>query len=199
MTFAGAIDRALTVVVTATTLTSAGWIVFGGSLVGDAHAPAKPAARAPVAVAEPVADIALQVPVQGVGAAELRDSFADRRDAGSRPHEAIDIPAPAGTPVLAAAAGTVEKLFLSKAGGLTIYVRSPDRRLIAYYAHLEAYAPGLAAGQQVARGQQIGTVGSSGNADSAVPHLHFAIMQADPAAGWWQRGKPINPYPLLVR
>jgi murein DD-endopeptidase MepM/ murein hydrolase activator NlpD len=105
--------------------------------------------------------------------------------------------APAGTPVVAADAGTVEKLFLSEAGGNTIYVRSTDRRTIHYYAHLQAYAAGLAEGQPVRRGQRLGTVGSTGNADPAAPHLHFAILRIAPEAHWWEPTTAIDPFPLL--
>jgi murein DD-endopeptidase MepM/ murein hydrolase activator NlpD len=106
--------------------------------------------------------------------------------------------APEGTPVIAAAPGTVEKLFFSQGGGgITIYVRSPDQRWTYYYAHLSAYAPGLAEGQQVKRGQVIARVGHTGDASAAGPHLHFAINQMAPGERWWQ-GTPINPYPLLA-
>lgn len=188
----GFFDRLLTVAVTAT-LTSAGWIIYGSNLSGADPAPVPP----PPPTAALARSAALQIPVAGVRAADLRDSFTDSRQQGERPHDAIDIPAPAGTPVLAAGAGTVEKLFLSKAGGLTVYVRPDDRLTIHYYAHLQAYAPGLAEGQRVSAGQQIGTVGSSGNADPAVPHLHFAVMRMAADAKWWQSGPAINPYPLL--
>lgn len=138
------------------------------------------------------------IPVAGVRADQLTDTFNDGREGGSRLHEAIDIMAPTGTPVIAAAGGTVEKLFRSDAGGLTIYIRSPDRRTITYYAHLDAYAPGLAEGQQVRAGQALGTVGYSGNASPAAPHLHFAILETTPQAKWWEPARAINPYPLLA-
>ena len=138
------------------------------------------------------------LPVAGVTPDRLIDTFNQARDGGSRVHEAIDIIAPLGTPIVAAVGGTVEKLFTSNAGGLTVYVRSPDKRTITYYAHLDAYAPGLAEKQQLRRGQPIGTVGISGNADPAVPHLHFAIMQTRPDAGWWEPASAINPYPVLM-
>lgn len=138
------------------------------------------------------------VPVAGVRGDQLSDTFTQARDSGARVHDAIDIMAPRGTPVIAAVAGTVEKLFNSRAGGLTVYVRSPDRRTITYYAHLDAYAPGLAEGQQLRQGQAIGTVGSTGNADPAAPHLHFAIMQTTPEAGWWEPANAVNPYPALT-
>jgi murein DD-endopeptidase MepM/ murein hydrolase activator NlpD len=139
---------------------------------------------------------ALLIPVADVGPQQLRDSFADGRG-GSRVHEAIDILAPAGTPVLAAADGRIVKLFSSVPGGLTIYQFDPGETLAYYYAHLQRYADGLAEGQQVRRGDVIGYVGSSGNADPAAPHLHFAIFMLGPEKHWWQ-GTAVNPYPLLV-
>jgi len=99
--------------------------------------------------------------------------------------------------VFAAADGTIEKLFNSVRGGLTIYERSNDQRWVYYYAHLSAYAPGLAEGQRVKRGQLIGLVGHSGDANPAGPHLHFAINQMAEGEKWWH-GTPINPYPLLA-
>lgn len=140
---------------------------------------------------------ALRIPVAGVRPEQLSDTFAQAREQGLRSHDAIDIPAPRGTPVLAAAAGRVEKLFLSKPGGKTIYIRSGDGRRIYYYAHLDQYAPSLSEGQQVSAGQVLGAVGSTGNADPSVPHLHFAVMQTDPDARWWEPALAINPYPLL--
>ncbi|HKR24598.1 MAG TPA: M23 family metallopeptidase [Allosphingosinicella sp.] len=139
----------------------------------------------------------LLIPVEGVRADQLRDTFAEARGAG-RPHDAIDIMAPRGTAVIAVAEGTVEKLFFSRGGGgITAYVRSPDRRLIYYYAHLDSYAPGLREGRAVRRGDPIGTVGSTGNASPAGPHLHFAVHEMRPGERWWE-GRAVNPYPLLA-
>ncbi len=137
------------------------------------------------------------VPVSGVAPSKLVDTYSQARAAGARVHDAIDILAAEGTPVIAAAPGRIEKLFLSEDGGNTIYVRSGDRRRIFYYAHLAAYAPGLREGQVVRQGQVLGTVGHTGNADPAAPHLHFAVWNADPRQGWSQDALPINPYPLL--
>lgn len=137
----------------------------------------------------------LLLPVQGVGAGALQDTFNDARAQG-RSHEAIDIMAPAGTPVLAVADGTVEKLFTSVAGGLTVYQFEPTGRYAYYYAHLQGYAPGLAEKQALRRGDLIGYVGSTGNANPAAPHLHFAVFVLGPERRWWQ-GTAINPYPLL--
>ena len=201
---------ASTAVVTAT-LTSAFWIFAyntGALPTADARkvkgagdvAVVDPASGPPVAIAEgvEVGPAGLAIPVAGVKAKELTDTFTQARAGGARVHDAIDIMADEGTPVIAASDGTVEKLFFSEGGGgITAYVRSPDQRWTYYYAHLQGYAPGLAEGQQVKRGQVIGRVGSTGNAAAAGPHLHFAINQMRAGEKWWQ-GTPINPYPLLA-
>lgn len=138
------------------------------------------------------------VPVANVDAADLADTYTQSRAGGARVHNAIDIMAPNGTAVIAAAPGIVEKLFYSNGGGgVTAYVRSPDRRWLYYYAHLEGYAPGLKEGRQVKRGDPIGTVGTTGNANPAGPHLHFAVYRMAPGEKWY-KGTPINPYPLLA-
>ena len=141
---------------------------------------------------------ALIVPVSGVRADELVDTFTQSRAKGARRHDAIDIMAAAGTPVIAAASGKVARLFQSKDGGNTVYVRSPDRRTIYYYAHLSSYAPSLAEGKRLAAGDPIGRVGSTGNASPEAPHLHFAIMRTDPARPWYDDDNAINPFPLLT-
>lgn len=217
------IDRILTILITAT-LTSAVWIVAGGSLIEYAGGPREPApapadaqiqpprSAGPAAEptpAEPVEGEALReaaagggdnllIPVLNVRASELADTFVQTRDGGARLHEALDIMAPVGTTVQSAAAGTIEKLHRSRAGGNTIYVRSTDGTTIHYYAHLENYAEGLREGQRIRRGQRLGTVGSSGNAERDAPHLHFAILQTTADAEWWEPANAINPYPLLT-
>jgi murein DD-endopeptidase MepM/ murein hydrolase activator NlpD len=152
----------------------------------------------PVVVAQQVqvAPSGLALPVVGVKAEQLSDTYDDARGQGRR-HDAIDIMAAEGTPVIAAADGTIEKLFNSVRGGITIYERSTDQKWIYYYAHLSAYAPGLAEGQQVKRGQVIGRVGHTGDASAAGPHLHFASNSMGPSDRWWN-GTAINPYPLLA-
>ncbi|ARZ75543.1 endopeptidase [Stenotrophomonas sp. WZN-1] len=137
----------------------------------------------------------LLLPVQGVAASQLRDTFTDARSEG-RVHDAIDIMADAGTPVLAVADGTVEKLFDSARGGLTIYQFEPSGRWCYYYAHLQRYADGLAEKQVIKRGDVIGYVGSTGNASADAPHLHFEVHVLGPEKQWW-KGESINPYPLL--
>jgi peptidoglycan LD-endopeptidase LytH len=136
----------------------------------------------------------LEIPVDGVDDDDLRDTFSDAR--GGRSHEAIDIMAARGTPVLSVEDGRVAKLFDSKQGGLTIYVFDPTSTYCYYYAHLDRYAAGLKEGQTVKRGQVIGQVGSTGNAAEDAPHLHFAIFRLTAERQWW-KGTPINPYPVL--
>lgn len=140
----------------------------------------------------------LAIPVAGVRADQLADTYTQARAGGTRLHDAIDIMAPRGTPVVASAPGRVEKLFFSRGGGgISAYIRSPDDRWSYYYAHLDAYAPGLREGMAVRRGDRIGTVGSTGNASPDGPHLHFAIRRMV-AGERWHQGSAINPYPLLA-
>ncbi|SMF60723.1 M23 family metallopeptidase [Allosphingosinicella indica] len=197
----------LTIVVTAVVtclFTSLFWIAaYSSGSKGEAEQaasgdppPPKAQPDAPRTVA--VAPSGLALPVAGVRPDQLVDTYNQARAGGDRSHDAIDIMAPAGTPVVAAAPGTVEKLFFSEGGGgITAYVRSNDRNWIYYYAHLQSYAPGLAEGQRIARGAPVGLVGSTGNASPEGPHLHFAIHRTAPAASWHE-GEAINPYPLLA-
>jgi len=137
----------------------------------------------------------LVIPVAGVKSNQLLDTFADARSEG-RIHDAIDIPAPAGTAVLAAADGEVVKLFQSERGGTTIYQLSADKKLVFYYAHLQGYADGLVVGKVVRQGEVIAYVGDTGNAGAGNFHLHFSIsVIADPGRYW--EGTNINPFPLL--
>jgi peptidoglycan LD-endopeptidase LytH len=134
------------------------------------------------------------VPVAGVGRSAMHDMFNESR--GNRRHEAIDILAPKGTPVIATDDGVVKKLFTSKPGGLTVYQFDPDQRFCYYYAHLDRYAPGLHEGQLLRRGEVLGYVGTTGNAGNT-PHLHFALIRLDKERRWW-KGTYVNPYPLLA-
>ena len=135
-------------------------------------------------------------PIRGVKASELRDTFNEVHN-GHR-HEAIDISEPEGTPVRAVVDGTIKKLFLSKAGGNTIYEFDHGSVYCYYYAHLERYSNGLHDGMSVSQGDVIGYVGSTGNASPTAPHLHFAIYLLGPQKRWW-KGSPIDPYPILER
>jgi peptidoglycan LD-endopeptidase LytH len=139
----------------------------------------------------------LRLPIDGADIAELRGSFDERR-APDHAHEAVDIPAPRNTPIHAVDDGSIAKLFLSKAGGRTIYQFDSTTRFSYYYAHLERYADGLREGQQISRGEVIGYVGTSGNAPPGAPHLHFAVFELTPQKHWWQ-GRAVDPYLVFHR
>ncbi len=239
----GAVDRILTIIVTAT-ITSMVWIVAGGSLIemsdsdsqiektrpGQAASSANPPLTRETVAAEdegeeprPQASLAerernvispdrasatrprssdlgqLVIPVLNVRPDDLSDSFLAERDGGARLHEAIDIMAPKGTSVIAAAPGTIERIYQSETGGNSLYIRSTDKQTIFYYAHLDKYAPGLKEGQKVRRGQRLGAVGTTGNAAPDAPHLHFSIMRTTKDAQWWEPTNAINPYPYLAK
>jgi murein DD-endopeptidase MepM/ murein hydrolase activator NlpD len=160
--------------------------------VEPAVAPSTPAETVSV---EALSARDLKIPVDGVDREDLRDTFTESR--GSRSHEALDILAPRNAKVLAVEDGRIQKLFTSKAGGLTIYEFDPTETFAYYYAHLDRYAEGLREGQPVQRGDVIGYVGSSGNASPDAPHLHFAIFRLGPERQWW-KGEAINPYLALT-
>ncbi len=142
---------------------------------------------------ERLARRALAFPVAGFDLRRLVDNFAEMR--GDRVHEAIDIPAPRGTPVLAVDDGPVQKLFVSHAGGNTVYQFDPTGTFCYYYAHLDAYEPGLAEGRVLRKGERLGLVGTSGNSPPNAPHLHFTIFKLGDDKRWWE-GTPLNPFPL---
>jgi peptidoglycan LD-endopeptidase LytH len=148
--------------------------------------------------AEPVPELRdrhLELPVNDAVRRDLRDSFYETRGS-NRSHEAIDIMTPRNTPIVAVEAGTIARLFESKAGGNTVYQFDPTTRYVYYYAHLERYADGLKEGDVVGRGQVLGYAGTSGNASKDAPHLHFAIFRLTEKKRWWQ-GTPIDPYDVL--
>lgn len=157
-------------------------------------APPPVVANEPPSMHDADAPRAMIVPVAGVARSAVRDTFHETR--GSRRHEAIDILAPTGTPVIATDDGVVKKLFTSKPGGLTVYQFDPDQRFCYYYAHLDRYAPGLHEGQLLRRGEVLGYVGTTGNAGNT-PHLHFALIRLDKDRRWW-KGTYVNPYPSLA-
>lgn len=156
--------------------------------------PAAPAGAAAPAAAPALAP-GLLIPVQGVKAASLVNTYDQARGQGRR-HDAIDIMAPRGTPVLASSDGVVMKLFRSKRGGTTLYQMGPDRRTVYYYAHLDGYAPGIAEGQALRRGEVLGFVGNTGDAGPGNYHLHFEVSTTPDPRRYWG-GVPQNPYPLL--
>jgi murein DD-endopeptidase MepM/ murein hydrolase activator NlpD len=137
----------------------------------------------------------LLLPVEGYNLQRLRDSFAESRQ--GRIHEAIDLMAPRGTAVWAADDGMIRRLSSGDRGGISVYQVDKSGRYGYYYAHLERYAPFLREGQTVEKGDVIGYVGTTGNAPSGAPHLHFAISRIEDPSRWWQ-GKPVNPYVLFA-
>lgn len=164
-----------------------------------------PAAPSPVDTTPPIATTeeldelaaSLTIPVEGVAPADLFDTYAEPRGDGSRSHEALDIPAPMGTPVRSAADGRLLRLHESDTGGLMVYAADASDRFIFMYGHLDRYAEGLEERQALTQGEIIGYVGTTGNAPPGTPHLHFSIARGRPRVAWW-RGTPVNPYPLLT-
>lgn len=154
-----------------------------------------PVSPPPVAAADTKPADKLLIPVVGIKPGQLMDTF-DQARGKERRHEALDILAPKGTQVVAVADGKVVKLFNSKPGGLTVYQFDVTEKFAYYYAHLDHYASGVAEGTYLKRGDLVGYVGSTGNADPAAPHLHFAIFTLTPEKQWW-KGTALNPYPLL--
>lgn len=135
------------------------------------------------------------IPVAGVAPKDLIDSFDDKRGT-DRTHNALDIMARRNTPVVAALPGTILKLHNSTAGGLTVYQSDSTFRYVMMYGHLESFRPGIVEGQSVKRGEIIGFVGSTGNANVLAPHLHFQVTRNDNMKEWW-KGTPLNPFPVF--
>jgi peptidoglycan LD-endopeptidase LytH len=143
----------------------------------------------------PEASSRLIIPVAGVRPSELRDTYGAARS-GGRTHEGIDIFAPDGTPVLAAATGVLVGRDSSALGGLAVYVRDLDERTIYFYGHLERFAAGLKEGDLVRQGTVIAYVGQTGNVPAGSPHLHFSIHTVTDPNRYW-RGRSLDPCELL--
>jgi uncharacterized membrane protein len=177
---------------------STGVVVAPGSVVIDDQPPPEPSGTETV-TSDDLALLTREIamPLDGVDPTKLHSNFDERRGAGARTHQALDIMAARGTPVHSAAKGRVLKLFTSANGGLMVYAADSSERFILMYAHLDAYASGLGDGAPLERGQLIGYVGSTGNASPTAPHLHFAVARSADVMRW-SRGKPIDPLPVLV-
>lgn len=165
-------------------------------------------AESPAPIGVPMADLdadavtarlrvaGLTMPVRGAAVDRLEDSFDAPRDGGRR-HDAVDILAPRGTPVVAALDGTVRRAGTNALGGNVVWITDAANEFAFYYAHLDRHARGLREGMTVTRGTVLGTVGTTGNAPPDVPHLHFQVLRVmDPAR--WSNGTPLNPLPFLV-
>lgn len=163
--------------------------------VPDATAVANPASGVSSSEMDYLRSRHLQLPVAGVSPASLEDSFDQPRD-GERRHNAIDIMAPRGTPILSADDGLVLRLSNNALGGTSLFTVDPEGRVVYYYAHLDRYHDGIVAGKQLAKGDTLGFVGTTGNAPKNLPHLHFQIMQMPADRKYWS-GEPIDPFPLL--
>lgn len=128
-------------------------------------------------------------PVQGIPRECVTDTYGAPRGE-DRTHEGVDIFARRGTPVVSMVDGVVVELGRDVYGGNVVRVLGRDRR-IYYYAHLDRFAA-LALGAPVARGQELGAVGNTGNAVSSSPHLHLEIMDL-----WWPFPpwtRPVDPF-----
>lgn len=163
---------------------------------------AQPAAQpTPVAPSPELSDadylraLAMMVPVAGTAPDRVPDTYGAGR--GNRLHEAVDIMAPKGTPVLAAVDGEILRVSSNTLGGNTIYATDVGRRFVYYYAHLDRYADRTRVGERVRQGDVIGYVGTSGNAPANAPHLHFQVMRMINTRQWWE-GPPINPHGLFA-
>ncbi len=137
----------------------------------------------------------LMIPVVGIKPEQLQDTFSASRS-GGRVHDAIDIIAPLGAPVVAVCDGEIAKFFYSERGGITIYQYSPDKKRVYYYAHLQKRAENIKETDFVKQGTVIGYVGDTGNAGAGNYHLHFAVTLLDDPKRIFN-GVDINPYPLL--
>jgi murein DD-endopeptidase MepM/ murein hydrolase activator NlpD len=131
----------------------------------------------PVNVATPLGASLGLAPYGGFGAAAPKG----RAPRALFMHEGIDLVAPAGTPVYAAADGVVVGAAPNGRYGNWVRIEHGDK-LATVYGHLMAFAPGIGPGESVVRGELIGFIGSTGRSTGA--HLHFEVLD---------NGKPVNP------
>ena len=122
------------------------------------------------------------------GAVAFTDTWGAPRS-GGRSHQGVDMIAARGTAVVAVEAGTIKRLRNGGLGGITVTLKGTSGDEY-YYAHLDAWAPNLDAGQSVGGGELIGYVGNTGNAQYTIPHLHFEFSPGGNGA--------VNPYPLVA-
>ena len=139
----------------------------------------------------PIPPVALLMPVEGARVADVYPSFGDPRS-GGRLHEGVDIMAPRGTPVRAAAPGFVVRVN-PEAISVTIV---GDGGIQYFYTHFDALPEGLEEGQRVDVDTVIGYVGNTGNAAATAPHLHFGVSYG--GLGEWCGWHPLDPLPWLV-
>jgi murein DD-endopeptidase MepM/ murein hydrolase activator NlpD len=121
------------------------------------------------------------------GEATVADDFGAPRQIGA--HQGNDVFAPFGSPVLAVADGTIERVGTLPISGNRLWLRT--RRGDAYfYAHLSAFAPDAVDGRRVRAGTLLGFVGNTGDAEPTPPHVHFEIHPGG--------GRAIDPHAVLL-
>lgn len=145
----------------------------------------------------PSRQLSIGLPIANLQKSQVQDTFNDTRGGGAR-HGASDIMASRGTPIHAVVEGNVMKLFNSKKGGTTLYQYDNAKQYCYYYAHLDRYADGIKEGMLLRKGDVLGYVGSTGDANPANPHLHLEILQLGPDKRWYEHTTQINPYPILM-
>jgi murein DD-endopeptidase MepM/ murein hydrolase activator NlpD len=138
----------------------------------------------------------LLVPVVGIDVSKISNTFNDARD-GQRKHNAVDILAKRGTPVLSVDDGTILKVGTNARGGNIVWAADANRRFVYYYAHLDRWADGLRDGMAVQRGDVLGYVGTTGNAPKDIPHLHFQLLRFTNDKRYYD-GLPVNPLPFFI-
>jgi murein DD-endopeptidase MepM/ murein hydrolase activator NlpD len=131
-------------------------------------------------------DASLLMPVPDTAVRRIANTWHAPRP-GERKHQGQDIFAPRGTPVRSATQGLVLRVGTNTLGGRIVSVLGPGRRTY-YYAHLDRHAEDVHAGDFIERGIVIGYVGTTGNARTTQPHLHFGVYTSTGA---------IDPLPLL--
>jgi murein DD-endopeptidase MepM/ murein hydrolase activator NlpD len=139
----------------------------------------------------------LAFPVQPGTERDIGSRFGAPRDAGARSHHGIDIFARRGTPVVAAAAGVVNRVNETPIGGKVVWLRDVSGNSL-YYAHLDSQA--VSSGTRVDIGDTLGFVGNTGNARTTRPHLHFGVYRRGegPVDPFWFVHRPRGNIPRLV-
>ena len=129
----------------------------------------------------------LAFPVHGRDIRAVQSFWGAQRDGGRRQHRGVDIFAPRGTPVLAAAEGYVGRVGTTDIGGNVVWLFDEKRRNSLYYAHLDRQA--VRGGEFVRIGDTLGFVGNTGNARTTPPHLHFGVYRRGEGA--------VDPLPFI--
>ncbi len=130
----------------------------------------------------------LGFPVAGKDSRAIQSGFGQPRDGGRRVHRGVDIFAARHTPVLAPSDAYVRRVGDDQIGGKTVWLTDNKRSLVLYFAHLQTQD--VEPYTEVQAGQQIGTVGNSGNARTTPPHLHFGV--------YMRPGGAVDPYHFIT-